>query len=397
MITGHDIVCLSSQDWDDLWTRKQRFMQRLARQGNRVLYVETQASLVSVGLLRADLGRAGRWRAGPRPVEANLHVATLPLVWPGFQMSLAVNAVNNALLAPLLRRWARRLRFDQPVLWTYNPYSESLVGRLGERLAIYDCVDDFSSARGLVRRTVVQTLEARLIEKVRAVIVTHENLYLAKRARARAIHLIPNGVEVEHFQAAARPDTRVAPELQAIPRPVIGFIGSLQYWIDFDLLRFLAQARPRWSFVLVGPVGRLAKVAKLRGLANVHLLGRRPYAALPSYFRAFDVCLNPYVVDDLARHCSPLKLYEYLASGKPVVSVDMPEARKFERVVGIGRTYADVLARLEEALAGPADDDRPTQARMAAVAPHSWECRFRELETALASHLGPSGGAGGAW
>jgi hypothetical protein len=82
-------------------------------------------------------------------------------------MSLAVNAVNNALLAPLLRRWARRLRFDQPVLWTYNPYSESLVGRLGERLAIYDCVDDFSSARGLVRRSVVQTLEARLIEGAR--------------------------------------------------------------------------------------------------------------------------------------------------------------------------------------------------------------------------------------
>lgn len=394
MITGHDIVCLSSQDWDDLWTRKQRFMQRLARQGNRVLYIEAQASLVSAGVLRADLSRAGRWRAGPRPVEANLHVATLPLVCPGFQMSLAVNAVNNALLAPLLRRWAGQLRFDRPVLWTYNPYSESLLGRLGERLAIYDCVDDFSSARGLVRRTVVQTLEARLLEKARAVIVTHENLYLAKRARARAIHLIPNGVEIEHFQAATQPHTRVAPELQAIPGPVIGFIGSLQYWIDFDLFRFLAQARPRWSFVLVGPVGRLAKVAKIRNLVNVHLLGSRPYAALPSYLRGFDVCLNPYVVDELAQHCSPLKLYEYLASGKPVVSVDMPEARKFSRVVGIGRTYADVLTRLEEALAGPTEDGQPAQARLAAVAPHSWECRFRELEAALEPHLGPPGGAG---
>jgi glycosyltransferase involved in cell wall biosynthesis len=396
MITGHDIICLSSQDWDDLWTRKQRFMQRLARQGNRVLYVEAQASLASRGLLRADPGRTGRWRVGPRPVEANLHVATLPLVAPGFQMSLAVNKVNNAFLAPILKRWAGRLVFDRPVLWTYNPYSESLLGRLGERLTIYDCVDDFSSTRGLVRRSVVETLEARLIEKARAVVVTHENLYQAKRARARAIHLIPNGVEIEHFQAAARPETPVAPELGALPHPVIGFIGSLQYWIDFDLLRFLAESRPRWSFVLVGPVGRLAPVAKLRDHPNVHLLGRRAYAELPSYLRAFDACLNPYVVDDLARHCSPLKLYEYLASGKPVVSVDMPEARKFARVVGIGRTYAEVLTRLEEAVAGGADDERRAAARLAAVVPHSWDGRFRELEAALEPHLGAPASAGAA-
>jgi len=387
-VRGQEIVCLSSQDWSDLWTRKQRFMRQLARQGNRVLYVETQASLVSLPLLRSDPARAWRWLRGPRPVEPNLHVATLPLVLPFFQMSLTINGLNSTFMAPLLRRWLRALGYRQPILWTYSPSSESLVGRLGERFAIYDCVDEPAESRGLVRRRVVRELERRLLDKVALVIVTHENLYLSRVAPGRQVHLIPNGVEVEHFRGASLADTPLAPEMQTIPRPVIGFLGSLQYWIDFDLLRFLALARPNWSFVLIGPRGRLAKVGKIENLPNVHLLGRRPYEQLPCYLKGFDVCLNPYLRGELSRNCSPLKLYEYLASGKPVVSVDMPEASKFADVIGIGRNDEEILLRIEEAL-GPGNDEAPANARRQAVASHSWQSRFRDLEAILAPRLQP--------
>ena len=209
------------------------------------------------------------------------------------------------------------------------------------------------------------------MDKVALVIVTHENLYLSRVAPGREVHLVPNGAEVEHFQRASLADTPLAPEMQTIPRPVIGFLGSLQYWIDFDLLRFLALARPNWSFVLIGPRGRLAKVGKIENLPNVHLLGRKPYEQMPSYLKGFDVCLNPYVRGELARNCSPLKLYEYLASGKPVVSVDMPEARKFADVIGIGRNEEEILQRLEEAL-GSGSDEALANARWQAVASHSW-------------------------
>ena len=121
MITDVEFLCLSTQDWTDLWTRKQRFMRQLARQGNRVLYIELQASLASFGLVRADPARAWRWLSGAREVEANLYVATLPLVLPGFQMSLAINRLNNLVLAPLLRRWLRQAGMSAPVLWTYTP------------------------------------------------------------------------------------------------------------------------------------------------------------------------------------------------------------------------------------------------------------------------------------
>jgi len=383
MVTDQDIVCLSSQDWDDLWTRKQRFMQAFARRGNRVLYVEAQASMISVGILRHDWRRAFRWCSGPRRVEENLYVGTLPLVLPGFQMSLAVNRINNIVLGRLLRRWTYRLGFRKPVLWTYNPYSESLVGALDEKLVVYECVDELLASKGLVRRDVVAELERRLIRKADLVIVTHETLYRSKRPLARSIQLIPNGAEVEHFRKAAAPETRVAPELVGMRRPVVGFVGTIQYWIDMELIRFLALAQPEWSFVLIGPIGRLAATEKIQGLANVHTLGRRRYEDLPSYVKGFDVCLNPYVVDETAMSCSPLKLYEYLAAGKPVVSVDMPEARKFDGLVAVGRDYHEIHALLLEAVKGRDADPARIEARMAAVQPHSWDRRFADLEKTL--------------
>lgn len=388
MIHNQDIVCLSSQDWDDLWTRKQRFMQRFARQGNRVLYVEAQASLASVGIMRGDWRRAIRWLAGPRLIENNLYVATLPLVLPFFQMSLGINTLNNLFLLPLLRHWIKRLEFQKPILWTYNPFSESLIGKLGERFAIYECVDELSASRGLVRKDVVQEQERRLMEKAQMVIVTHDNLFRSKQAKAHNIHLIPNGAEVEHFRKASLSETPVAQEFQAIPRPIVGFLGSIQYWIDFDLLRYLALARPQWSFVFIGPIGRLAQVEKIQQLPNVFLLGRKPYGDLPAYLKGFDVCLNPYLMDDTALNCSPLKLYEYLATGKPVVSVDMPEARKFNGMVRIGQNYADLLRLLDETLMPGGENQGLSLARIRAVESHSWDHRFRHLEAVLAEQVG---------
>jgi glycosyltransferase involved in cell wall biosynthesis len=380
MITNQDIVCLSSQDWNDLWTRKQRFMQRFARQGNRVLYVEAQASLASIGLLRSDWRRGFRWVAGPRRVEENLYVTTLPLVLPCFQMSIGVNALNNLFLVRVLRHWINGLGFQRPVLWTYNPYSESLLGRLGEKLAVYECVDELTAAKGLVRSEVVQELERRLLRKVDVVIVTHDNLYRSKKSLAQDIHLIPNGAEVEHFRKACLLDTPVAEEMRKIPRPIVGFLGTIQYWIDMDLLRFLALARPDWSFALIGPIGRLAQIDKIQHLPNVYLFGRKPYGDLPSYLKAFDVCLNPYVLDETAMNCSPLKLYEYLATGKPVVSVDMPEARKFEGFVRIGQTYSNILDHLDQVINGEADAEALARCRIQAVEGQSWDDRFYQLE-----------------
>ncbi|HEC24294.1 MAG TPA: glycosyltransferase family 1 protein [Chloroflexi bacterium] len=384
-ISGQDFIILSTQDWDALPTRKHRFARWFAESGNRVLYVEQQMHwagwLVDI---RQQFSRAWRWLRGPREIAPNLWVFTLPIVLPFFQMSAAINRVNNAFLLPVLRAQMRRLGFSEPILWTYTPHSADFVGRLGERAAVYECVDDFTSARGLVDARVIGRLERRLIEAVDLLIVTAEALYESKREGAKRVVLVPNGVEADHLARAADPDLPVAGSLAGLKHPVIGFLGSLNYWIDTRLLARLAREHPEWTLLFVGPHDLLADLAPLEGLPNVVMTGRVPYADVPRYVKAFDVCVNPYVLDGVAEHCSPLKLYEYLATGKPVVSVDMPEARKFKDLIYIAHDGDEFVKLVEKALAS---DDGKASRRMAEARHHTWRSRFEEVSAALAAVL----------
>jgi glycosyltransferase involved in cell wall biosynthesis len=385
MITGQDFIVLSTQDWDALPTRKHRFARWFAEGGNRVLYVEQQMHWAGwLADLKNQFSRAWHWLRGPRPVAPNLWVFTLPVVLPFFQMSEPINRLNNLFLLPVLRAQARRLGFERPVLWTYTPHSADFVGRLDEQAAVYECVDDFTSSRGLIDPQVIGRLERRLIEAVDLLIVTAPALLESKLNKARRAILVPNGVEAEHFARAADPDLTVAESLAGLTPPVVGYLGTLNYWIDTHLLGRLAREHPDWTLVLVGPDDLLADLAPLEGLPNVVRTGRVPYADLPEYVRAFDVCVNPYVLDGVAEHCSPLKLYEYLATGKPVVSVDMPEARQFAGLVRIARDADEFIRLVEEALA---EDDGHSEARMAEARNHTWRRRFADVSTALADVL----------
>lgn len=387
MIINQNIICISTQDWNSLWTRKQRFMQRFAKQGNRVLYIEAQASIISLGIYKNDWRRIFRWLKGPRKIDENLCIATLPLILPFFQMSIFINKINNWFILQLLKCWLKKLNFKDFVLLTYTPYSDSLVKKLGEKFTIYECVDEFSDSKGLVRPKVVKQLEKRLLKKVDLVIVTHQNLLNSKKLFNKNIHLIPNGAEVEHFRKVSLPETPIASEMTKIPKPIIGFLGAIQYWIDLDLIRHIALSKHDWSIVLIGPVGRLAKIEKIKNLPNVYLLGEKPYAILPSYVKAFDVCINPYILNKTAENCSPLKLYEYLATGRPVVSVDMPEVRKFDGLVEIGINYGDFVEKINTVLEQLPENSARISSRTETTKEHSWDCRFSELERILNLNL----------
>lgn len=384
MITGRDFIILSTQDWDAMPTRKHRWARHWARSGNRVLYVEQQMHWLGWLIdLRRQFARAWRWLSGPRPVEPNLWVFTLPVVLPFFQMSRAVNWLNNLWLAPVLRWAMRRAGLQNPVLWTYTPHSANLFGALGEQMVVYECVDEFSAAKGLVRAATIAALERDVLRQADVTIVTAPALYESKKHIARRIELVPNGVDYEHFARASNGKVEVAAAVARLPKPVVGFLGGIQYWIDLELIGAAARAHPDWSFALVGSVEPLARVDKVRGLPNVHFLGRRPYAQLPEYVAGFDVCINPYVLDDVAETCDPLKLYDYLASGKPVVSVDMPAARRFADLMPLTRTPEAFIRALESVLQQPGDAVR----RQQEASQHSWAARFASVESIVESAL----------
>jgi len=378
MFKGENILCLSTQDWDDWQTRKQRFAKALARAGNRVLYVQQQMHWLGwLADWKKQFPRIYRFLAPPRQVEENLWVLTLPLTLPGFQMSPFLNRLNNRLLLPYLKNALQKLGMERPILWSYTPHCGDFAGKLGEKLFLYECVDEFEGAKGLITKEAVRKLETQVLQKADLAIMTSQFLLERKKDRAKKIFLVPNGAEVEHFAKADEPETPIPEEMQALKKPVLGFVGRVTYWIDGELLVYLAQKRPDWSLALVGPVDKNLE-ARLKPYANIKLLGARPYAQLPGYLKGFDLCLNPYVEGEISLGASPLKLYEYLATGKPILSTPQPEAEKFVPLVEIARSKEEFLEKAREILE-EGEDPQKAEERKKISRQNSWGSRLGEV------------------
>jgi glycosyltransferase involved in cell wall biosynthesis len=379
-----DIIWISTQDWEDVWTRKQRFAQMFARAGHRVLYLENQ--LHWAGYLRSrqlrQRARLTSFLAKPRQVEENLYVVTPPIVLPGQMVSPTVNRINKLLVSSQLARLAKTYGFSSPILWLYPPDSVELAGRLNESAVVFDCVDDWSRFKGLVSQATMQSYMHRLYQRADMVIVTHENLYTQASQFSNNVELVPNGVEPGHFAKALQEDTSVPDDIRDISTPIVGFIGNIIYWLDFELIRHLALERPAYSFVFIGPVASQSDVSILSELPNVHFLGYRPYANLPNYLKAFDVCINPFKVDALSASVDPLKVYEYLAAGKPVVSVDMPAMSRFGGAVFTATDRSMFLELLDNAINNSRDVSLIAK-RVSCASQHSWENRFDQVSTGL--------------
>lgn len=369
-LENQEIICISSVDWEPLWTRKQQIMSRLPC-SNRILYVEPPITLLSQFKDPKCWGKWGMWFKGLRRLNENIYLLSPPVTLPFGNRFRAVNRINQKMIALSVKRAARRLGFKHPILWTYLHNSADLLGSFNEKLVVYDCVDEHSAYQGFDPDT-VRAIERDLLARADIVFVTARGLYRDKEPYCREIHYSPNGADVGHFMKADHADTPLAPELEGLPRPVLGFVGAIKEWIDLDLLREMTARHPDWTLVLVGPVGAGVDVKALEALPNVRLLGHRDRALLPRYLKGFDVCLNPFRLNRLTETVSPLKFYEYLASGRPVVSVPMPEIMDFSDVVEFGEGLEGFTAAVERALQ---DTPEKKQKRLARAAENSWESR----------------------
>ncbi len=386
------IVCLSPQAWHvDLPTNRQQIMLRAARQGHEILFVETGNflgrhawSLVrgpGRGALADQLVRAQEVAPG---ISARKALNVLP--W-GHTYRLA-NAVNGFFTSRLLRRLARRL--PQPVvLWIYDPCAASMAGSCGEAFAVYDCVDDYAEQTGGDPRkhALVRDADRRAASRSRLVFATATPLY-ERHAQVNArTHLVRNVGDYAHFRPAAD-RSFTAEEVASLARPVVGFSGNfLGQKVDLDLLASLARRRPDWTLLLVGP-GRgetQADLDRLVSLPNVRWVGPKPYADVPRYVAAFDVALIPYVENAYTSSCFPLKTFEYLAAGKPVVATGLPELAGLEPHVTLATRLDEVVTEIEAALARSSDDER--ERRMALAAVNTWEERANRLLGLIAAEL----------
>ena len=389
-LQGRDIVCVGFADWDtELWTNQHHLMSRLAR-GNRVLFVE------SLGLRRPQLaGRdlrriARRLRTGlqgPRrrstaPGGAGQLDVLSPLVLP-LHGNAAAEALNRRLLPALVSRAARRIGMREPWLWSYVPQAEALLGALEPSLVVYHCVDDIS-AHERIDTASFRAAEERFAGRADLVLASAPELARRMRRLSGNVLEAPNVADTALFATALDPGTATDPAIAALPSPRLVFTGAISaVKLDIPLLVELARARRDWTLALVGPVGLgdpTTDVSALAAEPNVHLLGPRAYEQLPAVLRGADAGLIPYVRSELTDSIFPMKVYEYLAAGLPVVATPLPALSGVQEVAS-EPDAASFRAALEGELAqdGPA---RRAQ-RSAAAASHSWEERLREIANAI--------------
>jgi glycosyltransferase involved in cell wall biosynthesis len=388
------IVCISDLFWDEHWSSEQQLMSRLAEKC-RVLYVERPVSFLSffTGSSDASVGRQF-WRSlrgRLRHLSPTLTILTPPPILPLRYVGI-VNRFNEWIRLRAIRRALKQLVARSPVLWIYAPDAGRIVGKLGEFFSLYYCADDWAASHQWWNRGAdIRAREGELVSKVNLVVGTSSKI--AKKwdkSHGKSL-FISNGADVESFKRARDMDLDMPSDLDRIPRPRIGYIGFVDVRFDTRLYERLAVARPDWSFVIVGPLmEKRVDLSRLKRISNVHFLGARSRQDLPAYLKGFDVCTIPYVCDTWSESIFPLKLFEYLAAGRPVVATALPELEPFREHVHIASTFDEFQNALESGLRNSLP-----QVSEAFLAENSWDAKADRLWTIISQHIAfPQGSRG---
>lgn len=386
-----DIVLLSTADWDNpFWTNKQHVAVELARLGHRVLYIDSlglrrpSASARDVRRIANRLLKAAR---PPRKARDNLWVwSPIVLPWHGNPL---VRRINRALLGAGLWTWLKLLGLERQWLWTYNPLTTEFFDLDTFSCRIYHCVDEIKAQPGMPIE-VLETGEEKLSRLVDVIFTTSSQLTETRSVWNAHTHYLPNVADYRHFRTALDSQTVIPEDLAAIPGPRLGFIGAISgYKVDFQLIRRVAESRPDWSVVLIGDVGEgdpWTDSSLLRGLPNMHLLGPRAYKDLPAYLKGMDVALLPNQVNEYTDAMFPMKFFEYLAAGRPVVSVDLKALRNFADVAAVAGTPEQFIAAIEKTLAG---DVPALEQRLGVAREHTYEARTQRMLALVDEVCGP--------
>lgn len=382
----NDIIFVSMEDWDDVWRRNQFVCAELARRfpSSRILFVGLPRNVsyaIRTGRL-AELRRGGTYQvAGFK----NIHATHSPKFLPD---SLGLGRrVNEWIFRRHVRRAAKALGMHRPLLWLNPHWAGHMAGRMGEAAVLYDVTDDWTSFKqspSLARRT--RTQDEQLARKADAVIVCSKRLYEMKKGMARRLHLIENGVHAEHYAQVL--EQGPVPDLaREWSKPVFGYTGTVHpERVDMGLIEAVAKKLERGSIVFIGPNHLpVADRARLVATGRVHFVDAVPYAELPKYMRAIDVCIVPHRMTAFTESLNPIKLWEYLAVGKPIVATDVAGFRDYKELVQIARTPEEFLSAMW--LAEREGLER-SNARREVAREHSWSRRVDQIVAVIQECLG---------
>lgn len=375
------LIFVSLESWDAVWRRNQFICHELVRRnpGLTILFVEPARDV-------SNTLRTKRWHQlkGKRVRQAfsggNIFCLR-PLKWlPG---SLpGGRKFNEWHLRRQIKTQMKRLRMNGALLWVNAHQACHLAGTLETQGLIYDITDDWTSFGSMSERLVTQAQDAMLCRQADAVIVCSQRLYELKRAFHERVHLIPNGVDAAYYRRVLDGTGPLPAAAAQWEKPVFGYVGTVHHQrVDVPLVTQVAGLMTRGSIVLIGPSHLDSSQAdSLLRTGRVHFVGAVPYREVPEYMRAFDVCMVPHVVSAFTESLNPIKLWEYLAAGKPIVSTDIAGFRDFPQHVSIAKTALEFLKACESAL--HESHEKPSSRRDEA-AKHGWTSRVELVEEVI--------------
>ncbi len=386
MNTKPDIICFSSTDWDDVWGSRQQIMLRFAQRGHRVFFFERPVGpehLMRYPTMREN--KLHRWREGPRQIDERLWIISLPLLLPGRYFSHLINSINQYVVLSWTKRFLKQMAIDDPILWLYKPEFGKLIGQYNEIISVYHCIDEFTVGTKGHKKRVIQSLEEQLLQRVDLVFANSTKTYQNKLQKKPNTYQIPSAADISHFAQSMNPDLVPHSKIEHLSHPIAGFIGNITKRIDIDLLTETAITLKHWQFVLIGQVYTQRKnIRHLQKLPNVTFLGQVPFIDLPSLAKCVDVFLLPYIDGEHSLFRSPLKLYEYLATGRPIVSTPHPEVYEFKELILIGASKNEFTQQI---LNSQQDTEALKAQRLSFAKQNSWDHRVDQMEAIITSQI----------
>jgi len=369
-LSCYDVIYFPIIDWNFRYQRSQHFCSQFALHGHRVFYLRTTFKKIqqsgSNSMIRIIKENVYEVQL-PGPEDLNIYHHNIPpqvlnIFFEAFQQLRREHSIHEAICIVALPFW--------------RPLAAKLREAFGWKI-IYDCMDEHQGFS--TNQLAMLAEESQLAHESDLVITTSSKLLKKMSEYNPNTLLIPNATDFKHFSA---PFGDMPLELKGLPRPIVGYYGAIADWFDTALIGYLAQRRPKWSFVLIGSTWG-ADLQPLQGLSNVHLLGEKPYIKLPGYLHQFDVCVIPFKLTPLTEATNPVKFFEFLSAGKPVVSVPLPELLPYEKkgLIYIARTPDEFVEQIERALRE--DNLERIHARMRFAASQTWEERFNSLYRAI--------------
>ncbi len=394
MLKGQNLIYFGPEKWEGLWRNRHHLMSRFSEY-NKVLYVEPKRGFRKIvqQLTENDFKKKLIWQEIKQQritkEGENLFIYHSPIYIPIFGR-IPLNRITEFLWNRILKINLFKLGFTEPIIWLSKPYMMDYVGEYNEKLVVYHIVDEYLSYGGLTEgmRLNLENVEKKTISNVDIVIVVSEELYRNKKRYNNNTYLVPNATDYKAYSGVIENDTPLPEDISRLPRPIIGYSGLISQRLNIQLIYHLARIKPHWSIVLIGQVGFqhcIEEFNKLKELKNVHFLGRKDISQMPCYIRAFDVGIIPYQEDEHYKNISPLKLYDYLAAGKPIVTTDFPEAYEFNELVWVASTKDKFVLCIEEALAN--DTRELFLKRRSCALQNSWEARIEQVSNILISNL----------